>query len=464
MIPLTLAKVLEITSGKLVCANDKSVLAKVINKVSTDTRTVNQGDLFVALVGERFDAHDFIENASAASALIVEREVNTTVPQIVVKNTLKALGLLGREVKRLADVKTVAITGSCGKTTVKELLAAICVQAGKTHATGGNFNNEIGVPLTLLGLEQSDEYAVIELGANHIGEIAYTVGLTEPDVAMVNNVAGAHLEGFGSLQGVAQAKGEIYGGLTESGTAVVNLDCEFIHSWQSRLDKLQMMAFSMDSSVADVTAENIELNVDANGASQFELNIKGEVLPVKLNLSGQHNIANALAATTCALALGLTNEQIVKGLEAVDSVKGRLDRIQVKANLLAIDDSYNANEASMKAALDVLAQEKGHKIFVMGDMGELAEYAFDAHAAVGQYARKLGIDEIYTLGSLSLHAQSEHEDDKHFSEFEELMHSLNARLETLTEQPVCLLVKGSRSAKMERVVTALQAQQGVSSC
>ncbi len=459
MIKLSLKQIVDITQGQLDYSVDKNL---TIEHISTDTRAIKAGDLFIALKGDKYDAHDFINQASQAkaSAVLVEKDVDINIPQIKVADTRKALGLIAAEVKRLAKVKTIAITGSCGKTTVKELCAAICRQVGETHATAGNFNNDIGVPLTLLGLNESHDYAVIELGANHIGEIAYTTDLVKPDTALVNNVSGAHLEGFGSLTGVARAKGEIYSGLSDTGTAIVNLDCDYLGHWQSRLDKLQCLSFSLTKPNADLYAHNIDS--ESNNGVVFELCYNNENHKVKLQLPGQHNISNALAAAALALAVGVDIKNVVSGLESVKGVSGRLERIELDESLCIINDTYNANLASMKAALDVLAsqQENDNKLdsyFVMGDMAEMGEFARSIHQKVGDYARSLNIKHIFTLGELSLHAQKGHDFKNHYSQYDDLMLALSEQLASSRTQQhkACVLVKGSRSAKMERVVEGL---------
>lgn len=450
MIAMSLSQLADVCGGKLI-GDDRQIVG-----VSTDTRQIEANDLFIALVGERFDAHQFIAKAieNGASAVLVEKQQSISQAQIVVDDTRIAMGQLAREVKRQAKVKTLAITGSCGKTTVKELCAQICQLAGTTLATNGNFNNDIGVPLTLFRLTEQDEYAVIELGANHIGEIAYTVSLTEPDVAMVNNVHGAHLEGFGSISGVAQAKGEIYHGLADNGLAVVNLDCPFVKQWQARLDKKSCLSFSLHNSAADIQAEDIQLNgIDG---SDFTLRIHEQRFAVKLALAGEHNIANALAACAMTLAIGIKPELIVTGLQQETLVPGRMVQVKVNDQLLVIDDTYNANVSAMKAALDVLATCEGSRIFVMGDMGELGDYVRSAHQEVGDYARKKQIDVIYSVGEWSAQAQTPaNMHTHHFHQQSALWPTLQQTIAN-AGQKVTVLVKGSRSAKMEQVVEQIQ--------
>ncbi|WP_111976816.1 UDP-N-acetylmuramoyl-tripeptide--D-alanyl-D-alanine ligase [Algibacillus agarilyticus] len=454
MIKMSLQEICELCKGQFIG------LDTPIEQVSTDTREIKSGSLFIALRGDRFDAHAFIEQAieQGASAVVVDHVLELDIPQVVVDDTRVALGLIAKGVKALSKAVTIAITGSCGKTTVKELLGSICAQAGQTLMTQGNLNNDIGVPLTLLNLTLEHEYAVVELGANHIGEISYTVDLVQPDVALVNNVSAAHLEGFGSLNGVAQAKGEIYGGLAPDKVAVINLDCPYITRWHGRLEKVNTLSFALQHRSADVSAADIRFN--ASGYAEFNLVHKSKAYPITLSLPGQHNIQNALAAATCAIAAGIAIESVVVGLNRDVTVQGRLNRIEISPTLVAIDDTYNANSASMKAALDVLAQTGGRKIFVMGDMAELGNYARKEHQMVGDYARSIGISELFTLGELSLHAHTGHTHRHHYHELDHLMVALHAEL---TAEPTTILVKGSRSAKMERVIEELKIL-GVNEC
>ncbi len=300
MITVTLSQIADITGGERV-GNDLS-----IESVSTDTRSIEQGALFVALVGERFDAHNFCQQAveSGAGALLVQKRVNVNVPQVVVGDSKVALGQVAAWVHQTCQTPTVAITGSCGKTTVKEMVASILQLKGKVLFTAGNFNNDIGVPLTLLRSQQDDDYAVIELGANHIGEIEYTTQLVKPDIAMVNNVAAAHLEGFGSIDGVKQAKGEIYQGLAAGGIAIVNLDSNGGAKWDEVLADKNVITFSQSNADADFYASNIVMS--AAGEASFDLHIAATSQEIELSLGiiGQHNVANAIAASIIAAKMG----------------------------------------------------------------------------------------------------------------------------------------------------------------
>lgn len=434
--------------------------------IETDTRKLEAGQVFLAIKGPNFDGHKFAQNAKelGALALIVDHQVDVDIPQFVVPDTRLALGQLGAAVKAQVAPKTVAITGSVGKTTVKEMAAAILSQLGSVLATKGNFNNDIGVPLTLLRLEPHHEYAVVELGANHIGEIGYTTDLVKPDVAAVANVAEAHLEGFGDLFGVARAKGEIFDGLPKSGVAVVNADSEFVDYWLARLTEKNITQFSMHEK-KDIWPENIEL--DEVGRAQFDLCYQAQRIHVKLPISGEHNVANAMVAAALVMPLGVTLEQVASGLAKMPQVKGRVNVIEVNQHLTIIDDTYNANVRSVQAAIDLLSNISGTKVLALGDMAELGEDAREYHQQVGEYAQEKGIDQLFSLGVLSQSASDVYQQpSRHFSTREQLVNQLEQ--DVLSEsKKITILVKGSRSARMELLVQALvdnNNKQGEHSC
>ncbi|WP_018693485.1 UDP-N-acetylmuramoyl-tripeptide--D-alanyl-D-alanine ligase [Algicola sagamiensis] len=453
MIKTTLDWIANAVHGKLMGPSLK------VSSVSTDTRTIVDGDLFIALKGPNFDAHDFIETAidAGATALIVERYVRRKVPQILVKDTRIALGELAAAVKQKVAPKTVAITGSTGKTSVKEMVSSILSQKGNVLATKGNFNNDIGVPLTLLRLESQHKFAVVELGANHIGEIGYTSNLVKPDVAVINNVSGAHLEGFGDIYGVVRAKGEIFKGLASDGVAVINQSCEYFPEWEKRLQGQKEISYGY-SGTENVWAQDVQLHGD--GLPEFTLWVKnndGSSHNVRLTLPlpGQHNVSNALAASAICLAFGLMLEEIAEGLQQLNPVKGRVNVLPVKPGLTLIDDTYNANVASLRAGIDLLSSFEGKRILVFGDMGELGEQARSCHEQVGQYAQESGIDNLLTLGVLSQSASEVfQENGEHFSSRDRLIETLDHLIQQ-TDEPVTVLVKGSRSAKMELVVNRM---------
>lgn len=395
MIPMDfkwIAKVLRVTENlKYINENNKSV-----SNINTDTRTITSNEVFLALKGANFDGHKFVQQAinQGASAVIVEKdilsELNTKdIVQFIVEDTRLALGLLGSAVKADVAPKTIAITGSVGKTTVKEMTAKILSLNAKVLATRGNFNNDIGVPLTLLRLKPDDKYAVIELGANHVGEIDYTSNLVKPDVATICNVAEAHLEGFGSIDGVAKAKGEIFNGLSDAGTAVLNFDSTYHDFWFDSLTSKKIMQFS-SSEQKDVWADSIKF--DQLGRASFNLSIENETAFVQLQLPGEHNIKNALTSAALTLSLGIPLKQISQGLSQIKQVKGRVNLIELNNDITIIDDSYNANVQSVKAAINLLKQIQGHTILALGDMGELGENTLIYHQEVGAYAKSEGID------------------------------------------------------------------------
>lgn len=465
MIPLHLREVASAVAGTLV-GDDVT-----IDSVTTDSRQACQGGLFIALIGERFDAHDFIVQAeqAGASALLVSRELDSTLPQIIVADTKLALGDLGRFVAERCQTKNIAITGSAGKTTVKEMTAGILARHHQVLATAGNFNNEIGVPLTLLRLDHTYSHGVIELGANHLGEIAYTSGLAQPAIALITNIGSAHLEGFGSEQGIADAKSEIFLGLPEHGVAIFDLHNKYAEQWRSKLVGKQVINWSRQGDMAaQVRASHIELEQDS---SQFVLSIGYESIDMCLPMAGLHNIDNALAASAAAYAAGVGIVEIATALEAGVSVKGRLNTQVLNDRLTVIDDSYNANLASVKAAIDVLTNCQGGKtVLILGDMGELGGWARQHHQDAGAYAKQQGVDALFTLGSLSEVAQqgfsSNDSVGEHFYELDALMAALTDWISNQHE-PLRLLVKGSRSAAMERVIDRLQQWLGseeVSSC
>lgn len=452
MIKLTTQKLTEILKGKLI--GDENVVVEV---VSTDTRQQTQNGLFFALKGENFDAHHYLANAVAQGcvAVVVEHESSINVPQIVVENTRLALGQLGAWVKAEINPKTVAMTGSSGKTTVKEMTAAILQQSAVDPEavlfTNGNFNNDIGVPLTLLRLEPKHQFAVIELGANHQGEIDYTTKLVRPNVALVNNVAPAHLEGFGSIEGVAQAKGEIYRGLSENGVAVMNLDCCYPEFWSKEIGTHQVRSFSATNSQADFWAENVHLT---EMGAIFVLHTSAGAVEINLPYLGSHNVSNALAATSLAMNVGATLAQVKAGLEQRSQVKGRLFPIQVNDNLLLLDDTYNANVDSLKSAIDVLKNYDAFCILAVGDMAELGENTALCHQQVADHAKAANLDCIASFGHFSTVISQ----GNHFTDKEKMAEFLTAVIEQKLKenQRVVLLAKGSRSQKMEQVIELLK--------
>lgn len=448
MIALSLQKLAEVTGGKLVGSD------LTFNEVTTDTRKISAGCLFIALKGERFDAHDLVGDAIAAgsAALLVSKHLPVAVPQVVVDDTRLALGRLAGWVRQQSPARVVALTGSSGKTSVKEMTAAILRQCGETLYTAGNLNNDIGVPLTLLRLGAEHQYAVIELGANHQGEIAYTTDLARPETALVNNLAAAHLEGFGSLAGVAKAKGEIFQGLPENGTAILNADSNDQANWQPMLAGKRVWRFSPQPQAdSDFSASDVRIT---SQGTHFLMKTPEGSIAVQLPLPGRHNIANALAAAALALSVGASLEAIQQGLSQLKAVPGRLFPLLLAENKLLLDDSYNANVGSMTAAAQVLAEMPGYRVMVVGDMAELGEEAEACHREVGEAARRAGVDKVLSVGNLSRVISEASGAGEHFAD----KAAATARLRVLlAEHPIItVLVKGSRSAAMEQVVQSLQ--------
>lgn len=425
---------------------------------STDTRHHSlPGTLYIALRGKYFDGHDFIEAAQqqGAVALMIDKSVDCDLPTLRVPNTRKALGNLAHFWRQHFHLPIVAITGSNGKTTTKEMLRAIFAQQGNVLANQGNYNNDIGVPLTLFQLHQDHHYAVIEMGANHAGEIAYLTHLAKPTVAVVTQCAPAHLDGFKDIDGVANAKGEIFTGLTTGGTAVLNLDDNYAPLWRSQIDvirhtlSLHINSFALNHP-AKVTAHHIQLN---NDSSDFTLHTPQGKMAIHLPLLGQHNILNALAATACAMACGCSLAIIQQGLQSMQPVKGRLQRCAGVNNSLLIDDTYNANPASLQAALTILTQNPPPYWLVLGDMNELGLHSEIFHRQAGQQAREMGIQQLCATGSMTRYAvEGFGQGAEHFSNHDDLIEYLRTQLPS----QATVLIKGSRGMQMEQVVNALR--------
>lgn len=449
MITASLTQLAEVLNAELIGTNCE------IHSVSTDTRHIEAGALFVALSGERFDAHDFVPQAidAGAAALLVSRKLDVAAPQLCVEDTRQALGALAAWVHQQCQTPTLAITGSCGKTTVKEMVAGILAAQGEVLFTAGNFNNDIGVPLTLLRSRPQDKFAVIELGANHVGEIAYTTQLVKPSVALVNNVAAAHLEGFGSLDGVKRAKGEIYQGLAAGQTAIVNLDSNGGAYWDEVLSDKVVKTFSLSDPQADYYASDIRLN--AAGEAQFRLHTPGTQFDVSLGIVGQHNVANALAATALACEFGASVEQIQQGLSQLANVKGRVEVVALSDKLKLIDDSYNASVPAMKAAADLLGSFAAERWLILGNMAELGDESLALHRQVGEHAAPFNFEHVLTYGC-DAKVISEVCNGIHFDSHDSMIAYIEQQLEQQSEQAHTLLIKGANSAGMSRVVAALK--------
>ncbi len=423
---------------------------RIFDGVSTDTRTLKSGELFVALDGPNFSGKDYVPQAQekGAAGAVVHADVDNGLPQIRVRDTRAALGALGASWRREQAAIVVGITGSNGKTTLKEMTAACLMQAGPTLATEGNLNNDIGMPLMLTRIEAEHRFAVLEMGANHAGEIAYLTSLAEPDVVAITNAGAAHLEGFGSIDGVAKAKGEILRARSRPGVAVLNADDAYIDLWRSFAKDIDVVTFGI-TKPADVTAKNIE--ADGQGTS-FELHLGGKSLDVRLSLPGRHNVRHACAAAAIAQSLGVAAEQVQVGLEQVRPVSGRLEPLTGLNGSTLFNDSYNANPLSVAAAAEFLASLQGTSWLVLGDMGELGDDSARLHREVGKAVKRAGVSRLYATGELCRNATAAFGDDaRWFDDVDTLIDALRSAVTA----DVNVLVKGSRFMRMERVVDAL---------
>ena len=416
--------------------------------VSTDTRQLLPGSLYFALQGPNFDGHGFVEAArqQGAVAAAVARPCESALPQIEVADTRLALGSLSAHWRQQFSLPVVAITGSNGKTTVRSMTAAILSCCGQTLSTQGNLNNDIGLPLTLARLGADDRFAVLEMGANHPGEIAYLAGIAQPSIAVITNAAPAHLEGFGDLDGVANAKGELFARLGEEGVAVINADDVYAPLWRRLAAHCRIVEFGLHG--AGVTAD---WQGDTTG-SDIRLQTPAGSVALRLSLPGRHNVMNALAACAAAQAAGADLEAVRQGLESLAPVAGRFNVYSLPADVTVIDDTYNANPQSLQAALDVLAMAAGDRWLVLGDMGELGGDTTALHSAAGRMAREAGVTRLYGLGELAAAAVTAFDGPGGaFSTMDELIVMMRKQL----SGPLHILVKGSRRMRMERVVAAL---------
>ncbi|HHV47837.1 MAG TPA: UDP-N-acetylmuramoyl-tripeptide--D-alanyl-D-alanine ligase [Rhodocyclaceae bacterium] len=453
----TLAQIAAVTQGRIL--GGAQAAEQVVNGLTTDTRAIAQGQLFVALAGERFDAHDFLAAAvqAGAAGLLVsdEQRLPAGVPAVLVADTRLALGQLAAAWRAQFTLPLIAVTGSNGKTTTKEMIASILETAypGAVLATRGNFNNDIGLPLTLLGLHAGHRAAVVEMGMNQPGEIAYLTQLARPTVALVNNAQRAHLQGMGDLAEIAREKGSIFTGLTAAGVAVFNADDAQSAVWQAQVDAAgqRPLRFAVNQP-AEVRGTLTQQGLDFLLALQTPAGEAQLVLPVP----GRHNAVNALAATAACLAAGIALPQVVAGLQSFRGVKGRLQRRQGQQGAQILDDTYNANPDSVRAGIDVLASTIGKKILVLGDMGEIGEGSHQCHDEIGGYAKSQGVDRLYALGEASAQAvRNFGEGGRHFCTIDKLIAAVQKELAADTT----VLVKGSRFMRMERVADALVAEE-----
>lgn len=413
-----------------------------VSDLSTDTRKLGQDDLFVALQGDKFDGHTFIEELSSqqARAVLVHKDVQTKLPLIKVDDTLKALGRWANAWRKSVNPKVIGITGSNGKTTVKQMISSIFSQVGCVCATKGNLNNHIGVPLTLLSMRKENDYAVIEMGANHKGEINHLTHLAEPDVAVITNAGPAHLEGFGSIEGVAHAKGEIINGISTDGTIVLNADDQYLSVWLEKAEHLNVLTFGFSAS-ADIRGAVASENILA--VTTFS-----DVFQVTLPMMGKHNMYNALASIAVARTLNVKTQKIIQGIEETDAAAGRLNIKKGVLGTTIIDDAYNANPASLQAAIKVLCSLPGESWLVLGDMGELGQNSHAIHAQMGEFARLAGVKKLFVLGEHSAHAADAFgAGAMKFMDREQLAKEMLSQLHA----DCCVLVKGSRSMHMEDI-------------
>jgi UDP-N-acetylmuramoyl-tripeptide--D-alanyl-D-alanine ligase len=460
MMRWTLAQINKAVAGQILNAKSTSADTLELAGVATDTRKPCAGQLFVALSGARFDAHDYLEAAvqQGAAALLVSRAENLPpdTPAVLVDDTRLALGRLAAAWRREFTLPVLAVTGSNGKTTTREMIAAILKTAFGDDAVltpEGNFNNDIGLPLTLLRLSSEHKAAVLEMGMNHPGEIGYLTRIARPTAALVTNAQRAHLEGMGSLECVAAEKASIYDGLDADGVAIINNDDPCADSWRRKNAGRPLLTFALDHP-ADIKGEAILHGLDA----RLILRAPDGERAISLQIPGRHNARNALAAATAGIAVGLGLDALAAGLSGFAGVKGRLQRRAGPYGAVILDDTYNANPDSVRAGIDVLASAMGRRILALGDMGEIGEASGQYHDEIGGYARSMGIDLLYALGEASQQAVRNFADGaRSFKTPEALVKALLAELKNASknETPVTVLVKGSRFMRMENVVELL---------
>ncbi len=424
---------------------------QVFTGVSTDSRTLCAGDLFVALRGEHFDGHDYlgkVRDAGASAALVVEPFVSA-LPQLQVTDTLTALGQLGAYNRQLYSGPLVAITGSSGKTTVKNMVQAVLSRRGKTLATEGNFNNEIGVPLTLLRLQPELQFAVVEMGAAKAGDIHWLCELALPTVALLLNAMPAHLQGFGSIEGVATAKGEIFDRLGANDVAVINADQPWSKQWRKRAGAANVLDFGIEQPAA-ISARGIQSR-GIDGVS-FTVSTPMGDIAMRIKLPGVHNVANALAAVAVGLACDIPLADIRDGLESLQPVDGRLCSMRSPQGAVIIDDCYNANPGSVRAAIDMLAGCSGRRTLVLGAMRELGESSGEFHREIGAYALAAGIEQLWGVGpELEICVNAFGANGRYFADRSAALALLDGQF----SEGDTVLIKGSRSAGMEQLLRAL---------
>lgn len=423
---------------------------------SNNTRTLVTDNLYIAIKGERFDGHQFVEQAkqAGACAVLVSEYVEVDLPQLLVTDTTYAMGQLAKYWREQFDIPMVGITGSCGKTTTSRMVAAILARVGKTLIPEGNLNNQFGVPLTLFRLDDTYKFAVLEMGANRGGDISYLAKLVQPDVSILTNVAPVHIDvaegiGFGSIEGVFQEKSEIFRALQESGVAIVNADDDYFSEWQKLLTEQPLLTFGFNTR-ADVRAADVVMNKDLQ--YRFCLQTPEGEAQVHLSSLGKHNIINGLAAAAAGLALGITLTDIQQGLAEVPIVARRMIKHVLPNGAVVIDDTYNSNVKSAKAVIDMLTDYDGKKIIVLGDMTEIGAQSAVFHHQVGAYARQQGIDQLFAFGHEAIAIKEGFGDNaEHHHDVESLLSVLKPQL---SEQSMTV-IKGSNSVGMDRIVNAL---------
>ena len=445
---ITLNQIKKIVGGDYY--GDLTLLKKKIKRISINSNDIHKNDLFIGIKGEKFDGDLFASNAiqKGAIAAIVSSEQKELKNKIVVKNGREALGKIAQYWKSQSKIPLLAITGSNGKTTTKEMIASIVSTHLKSKKkllmSQGNFNNDIGLPLSLLNLEKTQKCAVVEMGMNHKGEISYLSQIARPDVAVITNIAEAHIEFFGSKNGIAKAKSEIFEGLKKNGIAIINRDDEFYSLMKNAARTKKIISFGLDKK-ADVYLDKTFRCIS------YIHTPKGQI-GIKVKLQGEHNLKNALAAIASSIALKIPLKTIKKGIEAIKPVQGRLEVKKGFNGIVLIDDTYNANPESMRAAIDVLANQDGRKILIIGDMGELGKKAAQYHASIGAYINKKKISDVVGIGQLTKHTINKCKGNaKWFSNKKELIKYVKSKI----EKDSCVLVKGSRFMKMEEVIEGL---------
>ncbi len=427
-------------------------------RVSSDTRSLEPGSLFVALVGDRFDGNDYVSEAAArgAAAALVSRPADAAIPQVVVDDTLAALTAFAAAWRRASDGTVVALTGSNGKTTVKEMIGSILSRCGPCLITEGNLNNHIGVPLTLCRLEPTHRYAVIEMGANHLEEIAYLAHVARPDVGLVINAGPAHLEGFGSMEGVARGKGELFERLGVTEAAIINADDRFAALWHEMARAAgRVVTFGMQERADFSGADAVTRLTEDGFVTGFELRSPLGNVHLTIALAGQHNVMNALAAAAAAHAAGADLEAIVKGLEATRAVSGRLQMRRTVHGARLIDDSYNANPASLRAGIRSLSEIPGEHWLVLGEMAELGEDSSRLHTEMGLFARENGVQRVFAIGTEAQHAVEAFGSG---AQWYDDIDALTSDLQSQLKEGVTVLTKGSRVNRLERIASALTEQ------